>query len=154
MDVKVVCFIDKMCEEFGILVKVKIIFENYVLIVVGFVLLVFVFVVFVFVGFSVVGRKDIKEYIFRLVCFGFGFVFCFVFGDFVIWEKGEFVDGSDLFVVFFINKLCDKMFFVVVVVLDKEKKVFSWDGMCLIVEILLFFEKWVFVVEIDLEEMK
>ncbi|MBC2102717.1 diphosphomevalonate decarboxylase [Listeria marthii] len=153
-DAKVARFIDKMREEFGLTAKAKIISENHVPTAAGLASSASAFAALALAGSSAAGRNDTKEYISRLARFGSGSASRSVFGDFVIWEKGELADGSDSFAVPFTNKLCDKMSLVVAVVSDKEKKVSSRDGMRLTVETSPFFENWVAAAKTDLEEMK
>ncbi|WP_270998093.1 diphosphomevalonate decarboxylase [Listeria seeligeri] len=153
-DAKVTRFIDKMREEFGITAKALIISENHVPTAAGLASSASAFAALALAGSSAAGRNDTQQYISKLARFGSGSASRSIYGDFVIWEKGELVDGSDSFAIPFTKKLSDKMSMVIAVVSDKEKKVSSRDGMRLTVETSPFFKDWVAAAETDLEEMK
>ncbi|WP_270994735.1 diphosphomevalonate decarboxylase [Listeria seeligeri] len=153
-DAKVTRFIDKMREEFGITAKALIISENHVPTAAGLASSASAFAALALAGSSAAGRNDTQQYISKLARFGSGSASRSIYGDFVIWEKGELADGSDSFAIPFTKKLSDRMSMVIAVVSDKEKKVSSRDGMRLTVETSPFFKDWVAAAETDLEEMK
>ncbi|AIS58514.1 diphosphomevalonate decarboxylase [Listeria ivanovii] len=153
-DAKVTRFIDKMREEFGLNARALIISENHVPTAAGLASSASAFAALALAGSHAAGRNDTQQYISKLARFGSGSASRSIYGDFVIWEKGELADGSDSFAVPFTKKLSDKISMVIAVVSDKKKKVSSRDGMRSTVETSPFFKNWVAAAESDLEEMK
>ncbi|EFS01721.1 diphosphomevalonate decarboxylase, partial [Listeria seeligeri FSL N1-067] len=94
-DAKVTRFIDKMREEFGITAKALIISENHVPTAAGLASSASAFAALALAGSSAAGRNDTQQYISKLARFGSGSASRSIYGDFVIWEKGELADGSD-----------------------------------------------------------
>lgn len=153
-DAKVSRFLSIMRQQFQLTSFARISSENHVPTAAGLASSASAFAALALAGSAAAGRNDDRKYLSKLARLGSGSASRSLYGDLVIWEKGNRDDGEDSFGVPFTSELTKDLAIVVAVVSDEVKKVPSRLGMQSTVETSPFFPAWVQEAEKDLVAMK